>query len=1165
MHRRIAISAVFSVFLSFAQTPNGLITGRILDAAGAAIPKATVTATNLETGVKTPAAVTSEGVYQIPNLIPGNYRLEADASGFKHYVREPIEMRVGDVLGIEINMALGTVTESVTVTAATPMLESETSSLGKVVDNQRILDLPAPGGSVFYLMQLSPGVANTGSPTNLYGPNEMGPPASIAVSGTRGGGTEFSIDGNPTTTSGGGVTFNPPPEMVQEFRVQTAAYDASSGRFAGARVNLVMKSGTNRLHGSAVYTNLSRGMMSHDFFTNRYIWDPRTGPITSDKIDKAWPPQRIVQYRGFISGPVILPKVYDGRNRTFWMFGAQVMDRAGSTRAFYTVPTAAERQGDFSQLLQLGSRYQIYDPMTIAPIGNGRYSRQPLAGNIVPASRMAPMSKKLMQFYPLPNTIGTADGVFNYTDPDANGNDYKAYSGRIDHVINEWNRLQFSVTALEQHDYSLQSFHNEAKGNRLYRTQRGVSLNETWTARPNLLAEFRYGLTRYAQLNYPPGRGYDLSQLGFSSSLVSMLDKKLTTPPQTSISGYTTIGTTSGTDNKTTYHNFSAQATYIRGTHTRRFGADFRVLQESRYSWGNISPAFSFTTAYTQGPVDNSPAAPIGQALAAFEFGILSGGGIDRNAAASEQSKYLGLYYQDDWKVSRRLTINLGLRYDLDLPLTERYNRSVSSFDFSRVLPFDAEARANYARSPLPEVPVESFRSVGSIRYPGVDGQPRYMWNSDKNNLAPRVGLAWHVQPGTVLRAGYGIFYEPTGSDRSNTIQSGYSRRTPLTATIDNGVRFIADMQNPFPNGVLEPLGASTGYRLGLGTSLSFFNPGMHSPYNQRWSAGVQRQLARRLFVETTYVGNRAVGLLVSQQYNAIPAQYLSRLPYRDQALINSLGAAVPNPFYKLPGWEGAPMQGMTVSRQQLLRQRPQFVSVAASGNIGYSWYHALQVRAEKRLSHGFTLDATYTWSKSMEAMQRINDSDTMPLRTISSLDRTHILAISGIYQLPFGRGKKWLRSNRWLDLGIGGWQLQAIYQAQNGQPIDFGNIFFYGDPANIAVPVGDRKVERWFNVDAGFERNSTKQPGSNIRTFPLRFNAIRSDGINNWNISAIKNFTLREGVALQFRAEAVDATNATVFAAPNTSPASSAFGQVTGMRNYGTQRRITFMGKLTW
>jgi hypothetical protein len=433
------------------------------------------------------------------------------------------------------------------------------------------------------------------------------------------------------------------------------------------------------------------------------------------------------------------------------------------------------------------------------------------------------------------------------------------------------------------------------------------------------------------------------------------------------------------------------------------------------------------------------------------------------------------------------------------------------------------------------------------------------------NNFAPRIGIAWQVRPNTVIRTGYGIFYEPSGADRSVAIQSGFSRRTALTATVDNGAHFIADMTNPFPNGILQPAGASSGYQLGLGTSLSFFNPNLHSGYNQRWSFGVQRQLRYRMMVDLSYVGNRAVGLPLAQQYDPIPAQYLSTLPSRDQAQINYLSQAVTNPFYQLPGWEGAGLQSTTTSRSQLLRPIPQLTSLTSTDNGGFSWYHSMQLRVEKRFSRGFTLDASYTWSKFMEAVTKLNDTDLRPSRVVSTLDRPEILAISGIYELPFGKGKQWLNRGGFIDRGLGGWQIQMIYQVQSGQPIDFPDLFFYGNPDNIKLSSSQRSVEEWFNVNAGFQRDPAQQPANHIRTFPLRFDGIRSSGVNNLNASMIKNFRIREGINLQFRAEAVDVTNAAVFATPNTTPSSTAFGQVTAMRNSGTQRRITFVGKLTW
>ncbi len=1141
------LATLLAVFSLAAQAPTGQIRGRITDPSSAPVVNSAVESVNLATGVQTRTVTNAEGLYQLRALVPGQYRIEVTSAGFKRYTREPIEVRVGDIVTIDAALDLGAASESITVQAEAPLLEAATASLGNVVDNKKITDLPVPGGSVFYLMQFTPGVISTATPTNFYGPNEMGPPSNVVSNGTRAGGTEFAVDGNPLM-SGTSVTFNPPQEMVQEFRVQTAAYDASAGRFAGAQINLVMKSGTNSIHGALVYTNFSRGLMAMDYFTKRFVNDPRTGPISQAKIDDAWPPQRTVQYRATVSGPLI-------RSRTFWMYGVQIMDRRSAARAVFTVPDEAQRRGDFSQLLRVSSRYQIFDPATITPAPGGRTSRQPFAGNIVPASRIHPTARRLLEFYPLPNTTGTADGTNNYTDPGRTGNDFDTHSIRLDHLFSERHRTNLSGTFLDQQDFSRLYFNNIASGLYLDREQRGAAWNHNWTIRPDLIADFRYGLNRYRQYNFPPGLGYDLSQLGLPASLINQLDTTRTTLPETVVTGHATIGVTSGTDVTTTYHTGAGSLTHIRGGHTFKAGAELRVLQENSYNFGNVSPTFSFGTSWTQGPFDNSPGAPTGQGLAALLLGQPTGGGVSRNASVAEQSKYVGLFFQDDWKVSRKVTLTLGLRYERDLPVTERFNRAIRGFDFNAALPFAAAAQAAYAAAPIAEVPASRFRTVGSLQFAG-GSVPRTLWDGDKNNFAPRIGVAWQVRQSTVIRAGYGIFYEPMGSDRTTVSQLGFSRTTPLVPTIDNGVTFRANVSNPFPDGILEPEGAALGFRAGLGTGVSYFEPLLRNAYNQRWSFNVQRELYRHFLIDVGYVGNRASGLALTQQYNPVPRESLSTSPFRDQPVINSLSQIVSNPFFGLSAFEGAGLQGRNTSRAQLLRPYPHFTGISAATNEGYSSYHSLQTRLEKRMSRGYTVTMAYTWSKLMEAVSRLNETDPLPHRVISSLDRTHVVALSAMYELPFKPRNHIARA------AIGGWQIQAIYQAQNGPPIDFGNVLFLGDIKNITVPVSQRDPFRWFNVDAGFDRDPARQLANNLRTFPLRFNNVRADGFNNWNASAIKSFRIREGIRMEVRGEAVDVFNIASFPAPNAAPTSTAFGQITTAR---AQRRLTVFGKLSW
>jgi hypothetical protein len=425
--------------------------------------------------------------------------------------------------------------------------------------------------------------------------------------------------------------------------------------------------------------------------------------------------------------------------------------------------------------------------------------------------------------------------------------------------------------------------------------------------------------------------------------------------------------------------------------------------------------------------------------------------------------------------------------------------------------------------------------------------------------------LAYLLSPKWVMRAGYGIFFDSIGADRVDVSQQGFSQKTSLTPSLDNGLTFRGTLQNPFPDGLQEPLGASAGLKTFLGRAPAFFDPSRRAGYNQRWSFGLQRELGSRTVVEAAYVGSKAVGLGITQESNPVPAKYQSTLQVRDQARNDYLQAAVPNPFAAIPDFAGSNLVGKTTTVAQLLRPYPQFTGISSVVDGGFSWYHSLQTRVEKRFSHGFTIQGSYTWSKFMEAMEKLNPTDPVPTHSIAGSDRPHHLVISGIYELPIGRGKALAsNANRWENHLIGGWSLQAIYQAQSGPPIGFGNIFFYGNLQDLVLPKSERTVERWFNTAAGFETDSKKQPVSNIRTFPLRLTGLRAPGYNSWDISVFKTVQLREGIKLQIRGEAQDAMNHTTFDPPNTNPSNSLFGQITTV-SAAEQRRITLGCRVSW
>jgi len=367
----------------------------------------------------------------------------------------------------------------------------------------------------------------------------------------------------------------------------------------------------------------------------------------------------------------------------------------------------------------------------------------------------------------------------------------------------------------------------------------------------------------------------------------------------------------------------------------------------------------------------------------------------------------MGFFIQDDWKVSRTLTVNLGMRFEFELPTTERYNRTVRGYDFATVNPIQARARAAYAASPIPEMSPSQFNTVGGLLFSNVGGVPRSLWDGDYNNWAPRIGFAWQAAPKTVIRGGYGIFYESIGAANIDVNQQGFSQRTTLNPSLDNGLTFIASISDPFPSGFIQPAGASGGLSTFLGRGPGFFAPDRRTGYMQRWSFGGQREFPWRMLAEVSYVGNRGTKLGVDRNDSVLPEQWWSTSPVRDQARIDYLTQNFPNPFRNLPEFAGSGLAGANISRANLLKDFPHFGSLSFADDIGYSWYHSLQARLEKRLEKGLTFGFTYTWSKFMEATERLNDFDMVPTEVISPQDRPHHFSMTFVYELPFAKRNK--------------------------------------------------------------------------------------------------------------------------------------------------------------
>ncbi|MEW5977470.1 MAG: TonB-dependent receptor [Acidobacteriota bacterium] len=1166
--RSLARWALALLFLApvgvHAQETRVTVSGRVVDPQGAVITGVTVSMTNKATGVVLKAVTNEAGNYRFDISTIGKHELAASQTGFKSLKRE-LDLRTGDRLQVDIQLEVGEITDSVTVTSDAPLLETTTADRGQVLDNERINTIPLAQGNTVFLLNFAPG-ANPGASANAFKYDE---PAFAnanffrfhgAPSGTSG----FTLNGvnNTMSRTGGnqGPSSQPPTEAVQEMKI-SHSYDATSGHNSGSSVDITLKSGTNSLHGAAYGFFRDSSLDANSFFDNR--------------AGNAKPPSDYRRIGFNLGGPIVIPKLYNGTNRTFFSYTYEDTHQSSIEQAStLTVPTPEQLRGDFSKLLALGPQYQIYDPLTIEPTGDGFFRRSPFPGNIIPESRINPIARKLAEFWPKPNLPGGADGSLNFHPGKAVPVDWYQSFVRIDHNLSPNDRISVHHGYLDHFGEWVDDFDTLATGLRDVITRQNFGADYVHVVNSSTLLNFRYGLVRHTIATFPkshiqdPSGGFDITTLGLAPSLISQLDLHNSSLPHVFVEGYKGLNDFAvHTYTGVTSHSLQAQVGHLHGNHDLKMGFDFLGSFTNSGNREFLMPRYNFGSDFTNGPLNTSASAPIGQGLAAFLLGQPTGGFIRRidNFAAANQD--YAAFVQDNWRVTPKLTLNFGLRFEKYTPATERYDRSVRGLDFESASPVEAAARTAYARNPIAELPLDQFRVRGGLSFAGAGGQPSDLWNSPSSLFAPRFGFAYQFANQSVLRGGYGIFFLPlslTSNNPLRPIQHGFVRDTQLVPTVDNGLNFVADIRNPFPSGIFNPLGRTGGLATDLGQNINFFNTDLKTPYVQRWSLGIQRVLPLNTVLEVGYVGSRGTRLIMGRNLNFLPEQYLSKLTVRDQSTINLLTQAFPNPFAGL--LPGSPLNVNTTNRGQLLKPFPHFQRVnRVQGNQGYSWYHGLEARLERRLSQGVSYIVSYTWSKDMEALQYLNESDPVPYETLSVFDRTHIFGLTAIWELPFGKGRRFgSGAPAGLSKVISGWEVSSVWRALSGYPVTFGSdVFTEGNFTGVSLPTSQRTAERWFNTNAGFVRQAARQPAFHLRTFPLRFNDLRTDGIDMWDISVIKNTSISERTRLQFYAQFLNAFNHANFGNVNTSPSSGSFGRVTGELTW--PRRIMFGLRFTF
>jgi hypothetical protein len=1141
----------------FAQEFRGTMSGKVLDAQEAAVPNTRIVATETETGAKFQTVSNADGSYVLPFLPPGPYAVTAEAAGFKKYVNRNVRVTTNEREQLDIHLDVGTVEQSVTVSAEASMLETATASTGQVLNTRQIADLPINGRAPLALAQLAFGVTPNSDP-KFSRPFDNSGPSGFSMGGAPNQSNELLIDGSPDTTRNSRVAYNPPPDAVQEIKVEAFQADAAYGHTGGGSVNVVMRGGTNQFHGSAYEFNQVSKLAATPFFTNKAAKLDAAG----NRIAGFKPTSIFNQWGMTAGGPIRIPKVVNGKDKLFFFFGYEGIHDAFPEPQTETVATAAERKGDFSQLLGVGATYAIYDPLSGVAQSNGRVQRTPFAGNVIPADRISKIATGLLNYIPLPNQTGTKDGASNYIDDSVRRDVFDGELGRLDYNISERHKFFYSF----RHNYRVEDrnnhYHNIATGNLLNRINWGSTLDDVYTFSPTTVMNVRMNWTRFTEANDKPSAGFDFTKLGFPSYLAGASQRLVM--PIVDLNQFSDWGDNGG--DRTPYDTFQifGTLTKIHGRHTLKVGGDTREARESSASYGNSGGNYVFREDYVRGPLDNSPTAPLGQDLASLVLGIPTSGNFQVQSFRTNQAKYYALFVQDDFRPRTNLTVNVGLRFEGDLGTTERFQRSVGGFNPAGVNPVSAAAEAAYAKSPTAGgLPANQFSAKGGLLFEGQNGlggvySPKYGY------FSPRFGMAWSPAGAgskTVVRAGFGVFVAPIGVIAPQ--QSGFSQTTNiLGATTTSNLRPAVTLDNPFPTGILQPTGSKLGLATFLGQGITFYNPHPLNPYSVRWNVDIQRQIGGGALIELGYTGNHYVHLPIDQNLDGTPAQYLSAAPFRDQAVIDRNSTPVANPFVGL--LPGTNLSGSTVSFNQLVIPVPAFTGITmTAGNGGESYFHALQTRFEKRFSHGFQWQANYQFSRTM-AKDRYQNSFGPLEKRPADIDRPHRFVTNFSYELPIGKGKPLLGSPSGfgaavLDRIVGGWQITGIFSYESGGPAgDWGDMLYYGAPLNW----NPNNPDAVFNT-AAFDRVSNNQLSNHIRSFPTRFGNLRLPPTDNVDGSIIKNTRIRERLALQYRCEFFNAFNHAVFNGPNLSPTSSAFGTVGSV--YNLERHIQMALRMTW
>jgi hypothetical protein len=1123
-----------SVFVS-AQTYQGGIRGVVKDAQGI-VPGVEVTLVNEATNAVRSVTTNEVGEYSFPSLVPATYTIRVALAGFKTEERTGLQLATQQFITMDFTLEVGGLAEQITVTAETPVVERASASVATTMTAAQITAIPLFGRNTFYTAIATPGVINSGDPQFVRYQDQSGA-SLLSLGGGPRRGNAYLIEGVSITDMLNRASWVPSTEAVEDMRIQLKTYDAEMGRAAGGVFNVTAKSGSNLWHGSALFMN------KPGWGTGQLFFAKRAGTPN--------PPQYYYSWAGSVGGPIV-------KDRTFFWFSKDDYMQKSTRNNVLTFPTMRERMGDFSQ-----SPTTIYDPLTTRPNPTGTgFIRDPFPGNVIPADRLNPIARAMLAQMPDPTSGRSFNGSAILEDGPQDQETLK-----IDH---RWGP-KWTTTGMYGHQQTGEpgsafwgphgTIPADPSGTIGYRTIHFFSTNQIIVPNNSTAVAVRYGYYYFLGDGTNFKGGFDASSLGYPSSFTNVLTDGAY--PSVTMNGYSNIG--HGGRNITLFEGHTGNATVSRfmGKHSVKFGVDYRRL--SGYAEAPNNASFGFTQAFTQGPNPNTASSVAGDAFASFLLGYPATGDVNVATPGTYYTDYYSAFMQDDFRITSKLSLNFGIRYEYEPGISAKDNRFTVGFDRDALFPI--------------QVPGMELR--GGLMYAGLDGYPTRQ-AQPLNNVAPRGGFAYSVTEKTVIRGGYGLYWVPPITDINEAMigARGYSASTTFLSSTDGGLTPVGTLSNPFPNGITEPQGNSLGLATGAGSVIDFVDQDSKPGYVQQYSLDFQRELRGQMAIAVGYMGSRSERLPIGGTVDA--TININQLAPEYQALGTALQQTVPNPFFGNAAF-GNLSRSATIARGQLLRPFPQFDNVLMHrSNLASARYNALVTRWTKRMTNGYSLDISHTWSRlednqfgesntfSNRQLGALNNYDLDGEYGVSLLDVAHRLNVNATFVLPFGEGRTWLTSGLG-DVLAGGWTVTVAGRYQTGFPLNISqssnnsNLLGSQQRPNVvegieAMTTGsqeERAITGWINP-AAFSQAPAFTFGNVPRTNP----DWRGPGQRTTDLAISK--TQRMGTrTIALRVDVLNLFDDPLFIGPITTFGTSNFGQITQVGGFA--RSLQFQVRVGW